>query len=82
MPDYFQMIKQLSRNLPPEADWAVAALTLIDLLETGHNLTDEQRAVIVGIGAMAYRQGFEEMKAGIGAADVMKRLMKGAGSHE
>lgn len=60
----------------------MATTALTELLETGPNLTDEQRALIVGFGAMAYRQGFEELKAGIGAADVMKRMMKGAGNHE
>lgn len=81
--DYLDLMADVSKTLPDEADWMVAVHTMDDILkETESSITEEQRALLVGLGAMMYRQGFREFQSGIGANDVMRKLMKGGDDHE
>ena len=82
-PDYLHMMHKVSKQLPEPADWMSAVHVMADVLEELEDvITEEQKALLVGLGAMMYRQGFEEFKAGIGARDVMQKLMKGGSGNE
>lgn len=81
--DYLALMTEMSKKLPDEANWMVAVHTMDDILkETEATITEEQRAVLVGLGAMMYRQGFREFQSGVGAQDVMRKLMKKGEDHE
>lgn len=81
--DYLDLMGDMSKKLPEEADWMVAVHTMNDVLsEITGSITEENLAILVGLGAMMYRQGFREFQSGIGAQDVMRKLMKGGDDHE
>jgi len=79
--DPVAMMAELSKQLPEESDWISACHVMADLFDSiRHKLSEEQQAMMIGIGAMIYRQGFREMQAGIAASGVMKKLMSAAPS--
>lgn len=76
--DPIDMMGGVSKQLPEQSDWIGAVHVLSDLFSSLEaQMTDVQKAYMIGIGALLYRQGFREMQAGIAASDVMKKMMNG-----
>lgn len=62
--DYLKQIRQSAKKLPQDINWEAATHELIDLLESGNNLTDQQKATLIGAAAMLYQAGLQEFQAG------------------
>lgn len=74
MKDYIDQMLKLSKNVPEDIQWEDAAHVLADLLRDGNNLTEIQRATLVGIGAMLVRAGYREFQAGNGVRMFLNKL--------
>jgi len=61
--DYLKTMENLSKNIPQDVTWEDALTNLVDMLSQSTNMTEDQLAILVGIGAMMFRQGEREFLA-------------------
>lgn len=82
-PEWLAAISQMQhaeRLLPDEPMWSVgAAQNLADVLTRLDGLSEEDRGVLIGIGAMLVREGKKEMKAQFQALIALKRIGENRG---
>lgn len=74
--DWIDLIEEKSKTIPEDVDWISAIQALTQELETAANLTAQQQALLVGIGAMMHRQGFREFQAGTRTSMLFSKLQK------
>ena len=71
---HFKLVLAQSKRVPADVTVEDAAHALIELLDNAPDLTDQQRAVIVGAAAVLAREGFQKFQTGLGISRFLSAL--------
>lgn len=73
--DWLSLMDDMSKTVPADLTWIELVQMMAEFLESTA-LSDEQQAVLTGMGAVMYRQGLMEFKASGQASRLMAKLRR------
>lgn len=73
--DWVALMADMSKTVPADVTWIELVQMMAEFLESAA-LSDEQQAVLTGMGAKMYQQGLMEFKANGQAAMLMEKLQR------
>lgn len=73
--DWVSLMADMSKTVPVDLNWIELTQMMAEFLESAA-LSDEQQAVLSGMGAKMYQQGLMEFRANGRASILLERLQR------